>query len=125
MAPIAEASLGSKGLIVNGGKTVVLAKGEKRWIPVRDGFGKYPILKGLTFISENPAVFSVGTHSGIIRANGRGTATLSVVDKKGNCGRVTVTVNGQQKLSFGWLLLLPVLIVLLGNKQLKYLLRKK
>jgi hypothetical protein len=124
-APVTEAALGSKGLIVNGGRDVVLCRGEERRIFVRDGFWEYPVLRGLTFTSENPLVFTVGLRSGVVRANGVGSARLFVIDRHGNCGQITVTVNGRKKLSLWWLLFPPVLFLLCCVKQLKHLLRKK
>ena len=103
--PSVEAAIGSKGLLVNGGEVVVLQKGEKRWIPVRDGLSGVPLLKGVTYYSDAPLIFSVDRNTGVVRGNSAGKATLTVVNQSGDCGRITVkVVNGKVS---GWWLLVP------------------
>lgn len=94
----ASAAIGSKGLIVNRGATeIVLQKGEKEWLFVQDGFSKLPLLKGLSFYSDNTVIFTVGLHSGVIRGNSLGSAKLTVVSKQGHCAYVTVKVVSPRK----------------------------
>lgn len=111
LAPSADAALGSKGLIVNRGEEVVVQKGEKKWLFVQDGFTKLPALKGLTFYSDNTVVFSVGLHSGVVRGNSIGTAKLTVVNRNGDCGYVTVRVVRTKKVQFFWLFAMFAAIV--------------
>ncbi len=106
-APLADAAIGSKGLIVAQGKgEIVLKKGERKWLYVRDGFSKLPVLKGICYYSDNTYVASVGLHSGILRANAIGTATLTVSNNKGDCGVLRVKVIGVEKADPFWLLFL-------------------
>ncbi len=114
LAPAADAAIGSKGLIIeHGTEEIVLQKGEKKFLFVQDGFSKMPIFKGLSFYSDNRLIATVGLHSGIIRANTIGTAHLTVVNSKGDCGYVRVKVVGGKRIgSFGVILfLLPILLI--------------
>ena len=104
----ARAALGSKGLIIEGGKRqIILYKGEKEYLNVRDGLTNLPIFKGVTFYSDNTMVATVGQHSGIVRANGYGTATVYAVGPKGDAGRIEVCVEGKQKTRF-----LPIIFII-------------
>lgn len=114
LAPSADAALGSKGLIVNDGKEIVLQKGEKKWLFVRDGLTGLPVVKGLTFYSDNTLVVTVGLHSGLLRGNSVGTAHLTVVNSKGDCGylKVTVTTGRKGSIFVGCILLVLFSFVL-------------
>ncbi len=113
-APVTDAAIGSKGLIIlQGQKEVVLKKGERKWLYVKDGFTKMPVLKGLCYYSDNTVVATVGLHSGILRANSMGTATLTVSNNKGDCGVITLRVTQGKKANPFWLLFLLSLILLL------------
>ena len=106
----ARAALGSKGLILEGGKQqITLYKGEKEYLNVRDGWTDLPVFKGITFYSDNTMVATVGQHSGIIRANGYGTATVYAVNKKGDAGRIQVCVKQKGKVRF-----LPIIFIALS-----------
>ena len=112
-APIAEAAVGSKGLtVLQGQKELVLKKGERKWLYVKDGFTKMPVLKGLCYYSDNTVVATVGLHSGVLRANGLGTAILTVSNNKGDCGVLTVRVVQGKKAHPLWLILLIPLFIL-------------
>lgn len=106
----AMAALGSKGLILEGGKTeITMVKGEKEYINVRDGWSGLPLFKGVTFYSGNTLVATVGQHSGILRANGLGKATVYAVNERGDAGRITVYVRAGKHTTFSPLLLLFLL----------------
>lgn len=115
LAPAADAAIGSKGLAILGGKQeIVLSKGEKKWLYVRSGFYKLPVIKGLCYYSDNTIVATVGLHSGVLRANAIGTATITVSNNQGDCGVLRVRVTGAKKAHPLWLLLLlPVPFFLL------------
>ncbi|MBR6794458.1 MAG: hypothetical protein IKM48_08940 [Clostridia bacterium] len=119
LAPYADAAIGSRGLIIRDGKqTITLQKGEKIWLYVRDGFTKLPTLKELCYYSDNTIVASVGLHSGILRADNIGTATITVSNNKGDCGVLKVRVKGMQKRDpMFLLLLLPCLLLLLLKRK--------
>lgn len=111
-APAADAAIGSKGLIVDhGAEEIILRKGERKWLFVQDGFSKMPVFKGLTFYSDNKIVATVGLHSGILRGNTIGTANLTVVNHKGDCGYVKIKVVGGKKLSPAWTVLFIIAIL--------------
>ncbi len=106
LSPVADAAIGSKGLIVDhGAEEIILQKGEKKWLFVQDGFSKMPVLKGLTFYSDNTIVATVGLHSGLLRGNTVGTANLTVVNGKGDCGYVKIRVVGSKKPGSVWAVL--------------------
>ncbi|MBQ7034153.1 MAG: Ig-like domain-containing protein [Clostridia bacterium] len=89
----ADAAIGSKGLILEGGKKeLVLEKGSKEYLNVQDGFLKLPLFKGVTYYSDNTIVATIGLHSGIIRANSIGTATISAISHEGHAGQIIVKV---------------------------------
>ena len=107
LAPCADAAIGSKGLIISEGKTqIVMKKGERKWIYVRDGYTKLPVIKGVCYYSDNTYVATIGLHSGILRANAIGKATITVSNNQGDCGVLQVKVVGAQKASPFFLLLL-------------------
>ena len=101
----ASASIGSKGLILEGGKEqLILKKGEKTYINVQDGFTNLPLFKNVSYYSDNTLVATVGLHSGILRANGIGNATISAISEEGHAGRIRVTVISG-KLNPFWILI--------------------
>ncbi|MBQ8893279.1 MAG: hypothetical protein IJ043_02595 [Clostridia bacterium] len=120
LAPAADAAIGNKGLIVNHGEEIILQKGQKKWLFVQDGRTKWPVIKGLSFFSDNTVVFTVGLHSGVIRGNSLGTAHLTVVNSKGRCGYVTVKVVAAKKIGGHWIIILSVSVVFIFYKLRKY-----
>lgn len=117
----ASASIGSKGLIIEGGKSVLLLeKGEKEYLNVQDGWSKLPLLKDISYYSDNRIIATVGLHSGILRANDIGTATITAINKKGDAGQIKVRVVAPEKEG-----LLPALLLLPLGVFLLYLIIKK
>ncbi len=107
----ADAAIGSKGLILEGGKKeIVLEKGSKEYLNVQDGFSKLPLLKGVSYYSDNTVVATIGLHSGIIRANTVGKATISAISNDGHAGQITVKVIHPEKDSIGRFL--PIIIII-------------
>lgn len=103
----ASASIGSKGLILEDGKDLlVLEKGQKEYLNVQDGLTKMILFKRISYYSDNTFVATVGLHSGILRANNIGTATITAVDKDGDAGQIKIKVIAPQK-SF----LVPLLLL--------------
>lgn len=93
-----SAEIGSKGLILEGGeKSIILKKGEKQYLNVQDGLTKIHLIKGISFYSDNTMVATVGLHSGILRANGIGTATITAISKAGDAGQIKVKVTETAK----------------------------
>ena len=118
LAPCADAAIGSKGLIISDGEEqIILKKGERKWLYVRDGFTKLPVLKGICYYSDNTYVATVGLHSGILRANAIGKATITVSNNKGDCGVLHVKVVGAKKANPIFLLFLLPLPLLLFYKR--------
>ncbi len=107
----ADAAIGSKGMILEGGKKeIVLEKGTKEYLNVKDGFAKLPLFKDVSYYSDNTIVATVGLHSGIIRANSVGTATISAISKDGHAGQVIVKVIHPRKEKIKWFL--PIIFVI-------------
>lgn len=93
LSPILNAKIGSKGLIIeNGSEQLELQKGEKTRLSVRDGWTKRLIHKNLIFVSDNTTVARIEKHSGILHANAMGTATVSVINEKGDAGSIRIIV---------------------------------
>lgn len=99
-----HASIGSKGLILEGGKTAItLQKGDKERINVRDGRTNLPLWKGVYFLSDNRSVAIIDRDSGILEATGIGTAQIYAISENGHAGVITVKVERTKKKSL-WLL---------------------
>lgn len=111
----ASAAIGSKGLIIENGKELlILEKGEKEFLNVQDGLTKLFLFKEISYYSDNTIVATVGLHSGILRANNIGTATITAVNTSGDAGQITVKVTAPKKSHlFPLLLLLPLLSIVL------------
>ena len=106
-SPTADAELGSWGLIVeDGSEEIIMEKGAKEWLLIRDGLTGIPKFKGLTFFSDNTIVVRVGLHTGILTAESYGTANISVTDEAGENGIVTVKVVATEKQPFSLFFLL-------------------
>lgn len=117
----ASASIGSKGLIIEGGKkTIILEKGEKEYLNVQDGWSKLPLLKDISYYSDNRIIATVGLHSGILRANAIGTATITAINKNGDAGQIRVQVVAPDRKS-----LLPALLLLPIGAFLLYIIIKR
>lgn len=113
-SPAADAELGSWGLIVeDGSEEIIMEKGAKDWLLIRDGLTGLPKFKGLTFFSDNTIVARVGLHTGILTAESYGTANISVTDEAGENGIVTVKVVATEKQPFSLLFLLLFLFAAL------------
>ena len=97
----ASASIGSKGLILERGKEIlVIEKGKKEYLNVQDGLTKVFLFKGISYYSDNIIVATVGLHSGILRANNIGTATISAISKAGDAGQIKIKVISPKKNNF-------------------------
>lgn len=108
LAPITEASLGNKGLKLAGGEQeITLGKGEKRRLRVKDGLTGYRLWTGLSFYSDNPLVASVGLHSGVVRGNQPGKATITIVHRSGRSTQITVEVTAGKGTKY-----LPIFLLL-------------
>ena len=95
---------------MEGGKDqIVLKKGQKTYINVRDGFTKLPLFKNISYYSDNTVVATVGLHSGILRANSIGSATISAISNNGDAGRIYVKVISG-KLNSIWILIPLILL---------------
>ncbi len=89
----ASAAIGSKGLILENGKDLlVLEKGQKEYLNVQDGLTKIVLFKEVSYYSDNTIVATVGLHSGVLRANNIGTATITAISKAGNAGQIQIKV---------------------------------
>ncbi len=109
----ASAAIGSKGLIIENGKELlILEKGEKEFLNVQSGLTKLFLFKEISYYSDNTVVATVGLHSGILRANSVGTATITAVNKSGDAGQIKVKVTLPQKTHLSLLLLLLPLLSL-------------
>ncbi len=109
----AQAALGSRGLILEGGKEqLTLSKGEKEYLNVRDGLTHLPLFKGVTFYSDNTMVATVGQHSGIVRANGYGKAQIYAVSDRGDAGKIVICVRAKKAKAFYpvWIILALIII---------------
>lgn len=111
----ASASIGSKGLILEHGKEIlVIEKGKKEYLNVQDGLTKIFLFKGVSYYSDNIIVASVGLHSGILRANNIGTATITAINKAGDAGQIKIKVISPKKNHFiPFLLILSLLGIIL------------
>ena len=117
----ASAAIGSKGLIIENGKELlVLEKGEKEFLNVRDGLTKLFLFKEISYYSDNTIVATVGLHSGILRANNVGTATITAINKSGDAGQIKVIVKTAQKRRLSLILIFLTLLSL----ALYFILRK-
>ncbi len=111
----ASAAIGSKGLILEYGKDLlIIEKGEKEYLNVQDGLTKILLFKGVSYYSDNTIVATVGLHSGILRANNIGTATITAISKAGDAGQIKIKVISPPKNYFiPFLLILSVLAIFL------------
>ena len=111
----ASAAIGSKGLILEYGKDLlIIEKGEKEYLNVQDGLTKIFLFKGVSYYSDNTIVATVGLHSGILRANNIGTATITAISKAGDAGQIKIKVISPPKNYFiPFLLILSVLAIFL------------
>ncbi len=117
----ASAAIGSKGLIIENGKELlVLEKGEKEFLNVRDGLTKLFLFKEISYYSDNTIVATVGLHSGILRANNVGTATITAINKSGDAGQIKVIVKTAQKRRLSLILIFLTLL----SPVLYFILRK-
>ncbi len=95
----ASAAIGSKGLILENGKDLlVLEKGQKEYLNVQDGLTKVFLFKEISYYSDNTIVATVGLHSGILRANNIGTATITAISKAGDAGQIRIKVVSPKKI---------------------------
>ncbi|MBQ7971054.1 MAG: Ig-like domain-containing protein, partial [Clostridia bacterium] len=93
-----SAAIGSKGLILENGKDLlVLKKGQKEYLNVQDGLTKLFLFKEISYYSDNTIVATVGLHSGILRANNIGTATITAISKSGDAGQIKIKVVAPKK----------------------------
>ncbi len=93
LSPFVSAEIGSKGLIIENGKEqIILQKGDKIKLSVRDGLSKRFVFKNLVFYSDNKIVATVEKKSGLLHANSMGTATISVLNEHGDAGKIKVKV---------------------------------
>lgn len=108
LTPAADAALGNKGLTLEGGTAeIVIAKGEKRRLRVRDGLTGLPVWNGLSCYSDNTIIVGIGLHSGVLRGNQVGTATVTVMHRSGRSARIRVRVISSKGTAY-----LPLLLLL-------------
>lgn len=116
-----SAAIGSKGLIIENGKDLlVLEKGRKEYLNVQDGLTKIFLFKGVSYYSDNTIVATVGLHSGILRANNIGTATITAVSEAGDAGQIQIKVISPPKSS-----LIPLALIIFVLAIFLWLLIKK
>ncbi|MBQ7095118.1 MAG: hypothetical protein IJN80_01505 [Clostridia bacterium] len=98
LSPIAFAAIGKQGLIINGGiESITLQKGERIRLRVRDKTTNLPVLKDLSFSSDNDLIASIDEDSGILRANSIGTTYISIMRPNGNGAAIAVCVVAKEK----------------------------
>lgn len=110
----ASAAIGSKGLILEGGKEqIILEKGEKDYIQVQDGQTKFILVKGISYYSDNTIVATIGLHSGILRANSIGTAKITAISDAGDAGQIQIkVVQAEKKTIYPWIIIPSLFIIL-------------
>ena len=99
-SPTASAAIGNQGLIINGGvEEIIIAKGEKIRLTVRDRGTNLPVFKDISFFSENNLIASIDENSGILRGNSMGKTRIVIMRSNGNGCNISVRVTGSKKLS--------------------------